>query len=103
MYDVRYAIPAIVMLFLWLIIVLTAALSALISRVSPSALKQLANQLAPGRMATNFFHGTASRADASTSQWAAQSGSFVVGFRRLRRASESVPSGRQSPQAGKPQ
>lgn len=83
-YDICSAIPAIFMLLLWLLVLTGAGLFALTSRVSPSALKQLANQLAPGRIATNFIHGDETcRSDVSTNEWAERMGWFIIGFRHV--------------------
>ncbi|KFZ23610.1 hypothetical protein V502_01917 [Pseudogymnoascus sp. VKM F-4520 (FW-2644)] len=67
-YDMRYAIPAIVLLVLWLCVLLGALLLTFLSRISLSALSQLMNQLAPGRMAVNFLYGDACGLDALTKE-----------------------------------
>ncbi|KAJ3455213.1 hypothetical protein MRS44_013813 [Fusarium solani] len=81
-YDLRYAIPAIVLLALWLSILLGSTLLILLSRVSFSALTQLANQLAPGRIAVNFLNSEACRSDAPTKEWGTRAGSLIIGFER---------------------
>ncbi|KFY21955.1 hypothetical protein V493_06962 [Pseudogymnoascus sp. VKM F-4281 (FW-2241)] len=81
-YDMRYAIPAIVLLVLWLCALLGALLLTFLSLISLSALSQLMNQLAPGRMAVNFLYGDVCRLDAPTKEWAAKAGSLIIGFER---------------------
>jgi hypothetical protein len=81
-YDLHYAIPAIVLLSLWLCVLSGALLLTFVSRASLSALTQLANQLAPGRMATNFLNSELSRSDARTMEWATRAGSLIIGFER---------------------
>ncbi|KAM5358276.1 hypothetical protein ACJZ2D_015434 [Fusarium nematophilum] len=81
-YDLRYAIPAFVLIALWLSVLLGSTLLILLSRVSFSSLTQLANQLAPGRIAVNFLNSDACRSDAPTKEWATRAGSLIIGFER---------------------
>ncbi|KAH7166582.1 hypothetical protein EDB81DRAFT_919091 [Dactylonectria macrodidyma] len=81
-YDLRYAIPAIILLALWLSVLLGSTLLILLSRISFSALTQLTNQLAPGRIAVNFLNSEACRSDAPTKEWATRAGSLIIGFQR---------------------
>ncbi|KAL4883983.1 hypothetical protein BJY04DRAFT_215865 [Aspergillus karnatakaensis] len=83
-YDIKYGIPAFFMLLIWICILTTASFLFLTSRVSFSALKQLSNQLAPGRIATNLYGvSNGARADAPTNEWAAKAGAVVFAFQRF--------------------
>ncbi|PGH01330.1 hypothetical protein AJ80_09020 [Polytolypa hystricis UAMH7299] len=82
-YDMRYAIPGIILLALWVVFIIIAI--AFSFRISISGLKQFINQLAPGRLATNFLYGTRVNdgsypVDASTREWSKTAGSLMVGF-----------------------
>ena len=86
-YDIRYAIPAIILLSLWLPILLVALILWCTSRASVAALKQLINQLSAGRLSTNFLlhrDSQAPPADASSKEWSEKAGSTVVGFSRAK-------------------
>lgn len=105
-YDLRYAIPAIILLALWLCVLLGALSLIFMSRASLSALTQLANQLAPGRMATNFLNNELSRSDAPTMEWAARAGFYILGFERGKNGQghgnsvTDAPQSHQAEQAG---
>lgn len=86
-YDIRYAIPAIILLTLWLPILLVALILWCTSRASIAALKQLINQLSAGRLSTNLLLRTDSPslpADASSKEWSEKAGSTVIGFSRAK-------------------
>ncbi|KAJ0425626.1 hypothetical protein BJY00DRAFT_184496 [Aspergillus carlsbadensis] len=85
-YDIRYATPAFLMLVLWMTSLIAALILFLLSRVSIPALAQLTNQLASGRMATQFYHTDQCRFDAPTDEWAAKAGALLFIFQRVRGA-----------------
>lgn len=70
------------MLVVWCGAISGAVLLICLSRISLSALTQLANQLAPGRMAVNFLSSEACRSDAATKEWTTRAGSLILGFER---------------------
>jgi hypothetical protein len=96
-YDIRYAVPAFLMLVLWVIRLVAAFILFLLSRVSIPALAQLTNQLASGRMVTQFYHADQCRSDAPTGEWAAKAGALMFIFQRVRgaRPSEATETTRQ--------
>jgi hypothetical protein len=96
-YDIRYAVPAFLMLVLWVVSLIVAFILFLLSRVSIPALAQLTNQLASGRMATQFYYADQCRSDAPTGEWAAKAGALMFIFQRVRaaRPSEATETTRQ--------
>ncbi|KAL3452034.1 hypothetical protein BJX65DRAFT_204928 [Aspergillus insuetus] len=89
-YDIRYAVPAFLMLVLWVVSLVAAFILFLLSRVSIPALVQLTNQLASGRIATQFYHADQCRSDAPMGEWAAKAGALMFIFQRVRGARPSV-------------
>lgn len=80
-YDLRYAIPALIFLFVYLAVVLVATLMWIIRRARFSYLKALLNQTATGRAATTERHGEEVRT-LSTRKWIEALGGEDIGIRK---------------------
>ncbi|KAK2875962.1 hypothetical protein FQN49_001483 [Arthroderma sp. PD_2] len=83
-YDFRFAIPAIILVALWVAVLCPTIVLSFRARVSLPALRQLANKLSPGRMATNLLASETCSFDAPTREWARKAGILPVGFQWAR-------------------
>lgn len=79
-YTWAYAIPGFLVLLASAFILLSALFFALTSRFSIRVLRQLLNQTATGRVATNLLHPTTSDPSADTKAWANTAGKMSLSF-----------------------
>jgi hypothetical protein len=79
-YTWAYAIPGLLVLLASAFILLSALFFALTSRFSIRVLRQLLNQTATGRVATNLLHPTTSDPGADTKAWANTAGKTTLSF-----------------------
>ena len=76
-YDLRYGIPAIIVLFI-VLCVLVGLIVCIFTRFSMNALSQLVNQTSTGRIVTNLLHPDTCDPQAPTSTWLKAAGSLKL-------------------------
>lgn len=77
-YNYIYAIPAAILLILWVILCLIAFILWISSRVTLSALRQLLNQTGTGRAVANVIYPDMETSTASTRHWIQTSGKMIL-------------------------
>jgi len=90
-YDARYAIPAFLVLALWLTIIAAAMVMWVFSRFSLGTMRQLLNQTSTGRVATTFLHPGACEPTAKTTSWQRSAGLLRIRFDNITPPSKMVP------------
>lgn len=79
-YNMLYGIPAVIILAVVAIVVSAALLMWLLSRFSLAMMRQLLNQTATGRVATNLLYPSLCDPAAETKQWVAEAGQAKLSF-----------------------
>ena len=82
-YDIRYAIPAFIVLGLLLIVLLWALLILITSRSTITDLKHVYNQTSAGRLATNLLLAEHAEPKQSSAQWVMGDGSLPLSFGQM--------------------
>ncbi|KAF8251516.1 hypothetical protein K440DRAFT_658621 [Wilcoxina mikolae CBS 423.85] len=99
-YDPRYAIPACLVLVLWLAIVAVAMVMWVFSRFSLETMRQLLNQTSTGRVATTLLHPEACEPTAKTTSWQRSAGILRIRFDNITPQTKTVPEGATGEKGG---
>jgi len=83
-YDLRYAIPAIITLFVFAVVGLWAFGILLFSPSVLRTLQRQYNQISTGRLVTNLMYPGRSDPNQSSSEWAAGDGALLLKFGRVK-------------------
>ncbi|KAG0637151.1 hypothetical protein HOY80DRAFT_1085643 [Tuber brumale] len=79
-YDFRFAIPAFVVLAMWIASLFIALQMLIVSRVSLAVVRELINQTGTGRYVTNFLYPETCGESAPTKVWVSVAGKKNIGF-----------------------
>ncbi|RPA88872.1 hypothetical protein L873DRAFT_1724180 [Choiromyces venosus 120613-1] len=79
-YNMLFAIPALIILVMWIASLFTALLMWIASRVSLGVLRELINQTSTGRSVTNFLYPEVCAHSAPTKMWVKDAGKKKMGF-----------------------
>ncbi|KAG0634520.1 hypothetical protein HOY80DRAFT_1098245 [Tuber brumale] len=79
-YDFLFAIPAFVILAMWVASLVIAFQMLILSRVSLAVVRELINQTGTGRYVTNFLYPETCAESASTKDWVSVAGNKKIGL-----------------------
>lgn len=79
-YNPLYAIPAIILLVVWILLCISALALWIAARVTMPALRQFLNQIATGRAVANIVYPDMGDSTAQTSTWIKGSGMKILGL-----------------------
>lgn len=80
LYNLMYAIPAVILLVVWIVLCLFASVLWVAARVTLSALRQFLNQTATGRAVANLVYPDMGDSAMSTGAWIGGSGAKMIGL-----------------------